>query len=131
MINNESTDDKKEILLVEDNKEIRELYAVALINEGFNIAMAENGEQGVEMAMKHRPDLILMDIEMPGMTGHEAVEKLREDEWGQSAKVIYLTNRTEAHHVAHATTLESAGFIVKSRATIKELTDTVKNALKS
>ena len=57
------TDDKsdeKKVLLVEDDQTIRELYAVALVNADLDIIMAENGEQGLEMALKYKPSLILL-----------------------------------------------------------------------
>lgn len=61
----------KQVLLVDDDRTLREMYAVALVKAGLDIIMAENGVQGIEMALKHKPDVILLDIEMPEMDGRE------------------------------------------------------------
>ena len=121
----------KDVLLVEDDQVLREMYAVALIHAGLNISMAENGAQGIAMALKHKPKLVLFDIEMPTMSGHEAAQKLREDEWGKNVKIIFLTNRAEPQHEAHAGIVNPEDYIVKSRATIQEVVEKVKTALGS
>ncbi|MBL7058654.1 response regulator [Patescibacteria group bacterium] len=66
------------ILLVEDQADIREMLTLRLMIEGHEIHEAENGKVGVEMALKLKPDLILTDMHMPVMNGHEEVAILRE-----------------------------------------------------
>jgi DNA-binding response OmpR family regulator len=121
--------EKKTILLVEDDQSIRELYAVAFINAGLNIMMAENGKQGVEFALSHHPDLVLLDIDMPILNGHQAAEKIRQDEWGKTARILFLTNHTDAQNVAHAIMQKPEDYIVKANVPIKEVINQVRTAL--
>ena len=72
---------KKTILIVEDEP----VYQEALVNkfniEGFDTLTAENGEEGLSIALEKHPDLILLDLQMPKMDGIEMAKKLRQDEW--------------------------------------------------
>ncbi len=122
------TGNQKTILLVENEQNIRELFAMALIKAGFKIVMAENGEQGVVQALKHRPDLILLDIDMPLMNGHEAAEKIRQDEWGKHARIVFLTNHSDPQNVAHAIMLKPEDYIVKANIPISEIVNQVRIA---
>lgn len=125
----EPEDRPKQILLIDDDQVIREMYATALIKSGLDIIMAENGLQGIDMALKHKPAVILLDIEMPDMDGHQVAEKLRLDNWGKSAHIIFLTNRSEPKHVAHAIALKPEDYIVKSNVPIKEIVNRVRMAM--
>jgi len=119
----------KSVLLVEDDTNIRELYAIALINAGIEVIMAEDGEQGVRIALEKHPSLILMDITMPVMDGHDAVQKIRADAWGRDAKIIFLTNHSEPHDVAHAFSQSPEDYIVKVNTPVKEVVNRVRMAL--
>ncbi len=121
--------EKKSVLLVEDDQALRELYAMALIRAGFDILMAENGEQGVALALKHQPNLILLDIDMPIMNGHQAAEKLRQDSWGKTARIIFLTNHSDAQNVAHAIMQKPEDYIVKANVPIQEMINQVRIAI--
>jgi DNA-binding response OmpR family regulator len=121
--------DKKTVLLVEDNEAIRELYAVALVQAGFNILMAENGEQGVRFALEHHPDLILLDIDLPILNGHETAQKIRQDSWGKTVRIVFLTNYSDAANVAHAIMQKPEDYIVKVNVPIKEIINQVRVAI--
>jgi DNA-binding response OmpR family regulator len=123
------TTEKKVVLLVEDDQALRELYAIALIKAGFDILMAENGEQGVATALKHHPNLILLDIDMPIMNGHQAAEKIRLDSWGKDARIIFLTNHSDAQNVAHAIMQKPEDYIVKANVPIKDMINQVRIAI--
>lgn len=125
----EDTSHKKVVLLVEDDTNIRELYAMALINAGFNIIMAENGQQGVAVALERHPDLILMDIDMPLMNGHDAAVKIRADAWGKDARIVFLTNHSDAQNVAHAFMQKPADYIVKVNVPVQEVVNQVRIAM--
>lgn len=88
------------IAIVEDELPIQSMYRLKLEREGFEVITASNGLEGLEMAEKHRPDLILLDLRMPVMSGDEMLARLREKEWGAATRVIILTNisRNEAPH---------------------------------
>jgi CheY-like chemotaxis protein len=121
--------DKKTVLLVENDEAIRELYAVSLLQAGFNILMAENGEQGVMFALKHHPDLILLDIDMPVMNSHEAAAQIRQDSWGKTVRIVFLTNHSDASNVAHAIMQKPEDYIVKVNVPVKEIINQVRIAI--
>jgi CheY-like chemotaxis protein len=125
----EDTSGKKSILLVEDDASIRELYAMAFINAGFNIIMAENGHQGVTLALEKHPNLILLDIDMPVMNGHEAAAKIRLDDWGKDARIVFLTNHSDAQNVAHAIMQKPEDYIVKVNVPVQEVVNQVRVAI--
>jgi len=79
------------ILLVEDNEMNRDMLSRRLIRKGFRIITAENGKQGVNLAIGERPDLILMDLSLPVMDGWEATRMLKNTEETKHIPVIVLT----------------------------------------
>ncbi len=81
----------KKILVVDDEKKIRELLELRLSSAGYQVLQAKDGEEGVEMARRYAPDLILMDVMMPKMDGPEAVSHLEEDSRTNEIPVIFLT----------------------------------------
>ena len=82
----------KKILVVDDEKKIRELLELRLSAEGFTVIQAADGEEGVAVARKDSPDLILMDVMMPKMDGAEAVNELQQDPATKDIPVIFLTS---------------------------------------
>ncbi|MDB9944495.1 response regulator [bacterium] len=121
----------KTVLIVEDDERLREMYSAALTLEGCTVQTAQNGQIGVQAALASHPDIILMDIAMPIMDGHDATDEIRKDDWGKDAKIIYLTNQIEAEHLVKALDRGSSEYIVKSRTPINELVDKVKEVLRS
>jgi CheY-like chemotaxis protein len=81
----------KKILVVDDEKRIRELLDLRLASQGYEVLQASHGEEGVEQAKRHLPDLILMDVMMPRMDGPEAVRQLQGDPRTKHIPVIFLT----------------------------------------
>jgi len=122
---------KATVLIVEDDENIRELYSDAFQLAGIAVLKAANGSEGVELALKHHPDAILMDIMMPIMGGHEAVGKIRKDAWGKNAKVVYLTNMTDAENVVHAVERGSEEYIIKANTSVKEVLSLVRMTMRA
>lgn len=83
--------ERKKILIVDDESKIRELLEVRLSAAGYEVIQAQHGEEGVERAKEHLPDLILMDVMMPRMDGGEAVKCFQEDPATKDIPVIFLT----------------------------------------
>ncbi len=119
------------VLIVEDDESILELYATAFIQIGIKVLKANNGLKGVELALKHHPDAILMDIMMPIMPGHEAVKKIRLDPWGKDAKVIFLTNMSDAENVFLAVKQGSEEYIIKANTPVKEVVNQTRMAMRA
>jgi DNA-binding response OmpR family regulator len=79
------------ILICEDEKSLSLPLKENLTLEGFDVLLAENGEEGLALALKEKPDLILLDILMPKMDGMTMMKKVREDEWGKNVPIIIMT----------------------------------------
>lgn len=82
----------KKILIVEDEKNLRTAIVDVLQYENFETLEAKNGKEGLKLALKEHPDLILLDLFMPEMDGMTALGKIRRDAWGSKVPVIILTN---------------------------------------
>ncbi len=83
---------KKTILLIEDNPQNRYLVQFLLETRGYEILQAETGSQGLEMAANHRPDLILLDIQLPGMDGHAVARALKSDPQLKAIPIVAVTS---------------------------------------
>lgn len=115
------TDIKKVILAVEDEDPLRMVLRDVLTVEGYRILEAKNGIEGLEVALREHPDLILLDILMPKMDGLEMLKKLREDEWGRKVPVIVLTNLSDNEDIAKAVEEDVFEYFVKTDIKINEV----------
>ena len=79
------------ILLVEDNEMNRDMLSRRLVRNGFEVVMAVNGQEGIDMTVSERPDLVLMDMSLPVMDGWEATRRLKADDTTRTIPVIALT----------------------------------------
>lgn len=120
---------KKVILIVEDEASLRNVLREKLIREGFAILEAKNGEEGMKVALREHPDLILLDIIMPIIDGMAMLKKLRENDWGKSVKVILLTNLTNNEIVANAIEQGSYEYLVKSDWKIEDVAVKIRERL--
>lgn len=120
----------KKILIVEDEAPLRNAVTDILTFEGFTVFQAKNGQEGLDIALKEHPDLILLDLMMPVMDGLTMLEKLRQDqEFGKGAAVILLTNINDPEKVAQATEAGSYDFLVKSDWNIEDVVKKIKGRL--
>lgn len=83
------------ILIIDDEDDIREILGYNLTKEGYNVIDASNGKSGIELAKKHKPDLVLLDVMMPEMDGIEVCEQLRSIPETKNVCVCFLTARSE------------------------------------
>ena len=126
------TDDKKTILIVEDEPALLKVYADGLAEEGFRIVRARNGQEGMEIALREKPALILLDILMPVMDGLTMMKKLREDHlWGKTVPIILLTNlsASEEEIMKAITKYEPAYYLVKSDYTLQGVVEKIQERL--
>jgi CheY-like chemotaxis protein len=82
----------KRILVVEDNETNMYLIGFILRKNGYEVIEARTGEEGVELAIKDKPDLVIMDIQLPGIDGLEATRRIRESEADEDVHIIALTS---------------------------------------
>lgn len=90
-------DGKNVVLLVDDDANLREIIRAKLETAGFVVIEAKDGEDGVDKAKNNKPDLILMDVQMPKMNGIEALSKIKANPDTSQTKVLFLTNYGEAN----------------------------------
>jgi len=87
--------DKKQILIVEDEKNLVEVMKSRLTNSGYDVAIARDGEQGLAMAKELKPDLIILDLMLPKLNGYEVCGALKMDDEYNTIPVIMLTAKTQ------------------------------------
>ncbi len=80
------------VLVVEDNEQNRYLISFLLKGDGFEVIEAFTGEDGVEMAIREQPDVVLMDIQLPGIDGYETTRRIRASPGGEKVPIIALTS---------------------------------------
>lgn len=119
----------KTILVIEDEVSMRDALKDKLAREGFSTLEARNGQEGLAIALKEHPDMILLDIIMPVMDGMTMLKKLREDSWGKNAKVILLTNLRSNEKTVEAIELGSYNYLVKTDWRIEDVVAKVQEEL--
>ncbi len=125
-------ENNKKILIVEDERPLSQALVKKLTLEGFATLTAKNGEEGLGVALREHPDLILLDIAMPIMDGLTMMKKLRqENEWGKHVPIILLTNLSaDDDKINQAITdNEPAYYLVKSNWTISDLVEKIRERL--
>lgn len=116
----------KKILLVEDDAFIRDLYQTVLTRAGYEIEMANDGEEAVNMASYKIYDLILLDVMLPKLTGLEVLKHLRMDtERTKDTPIYLLTNLGEENIVNEAYKLGANGYLLKAKYLPKQLVEEV------
>jgi CheY-like chemotaxis protein len=109
---NESTAPLK-VLVVEDFEDTRSLMRLELEKRGFRVIEATDGEQGIETAMRERPDIIIMDIGLPQVDGIEATRRIREDNSMRDVLIVALTAHHETEYRAHALAAGCDAYLTK------------------
>lgn len=123
-------EEKKKILIVEDDKFLRELVAKKLTAEGFDVQEAIDGESGVKKAKEIRPDIILLDLILPGIDGFEVLSRIKEDPATEMIPVIILSNLGQKEDIERGLKLGASDFLVKAKFTPSEIIEKIKNLLK-
>lgn len=117
------------IAIIEDDPTINQMYRMKFEANGFDVQLASDGERGVALVEAFHPDLILLDMQMPVMTGHAALKKIRAESWGKDIPVIVLTNMGEEESPKDLRELNIESYIVKADLTPSQVVDRVKEAL--
>ena len=117
------------ILLVEDDKSLREIYGVRLLAEGYDIVSAGDGEEALAMAIKDRPDLILSDVMMPKISGFDMLDILRSTTETKNIKVIMMTALSSEEQRQRGVALGADRYLVKSQVGIEDVVRTVHEVL--
>ena len=120
----------KKILIIEDDKFLRELIGQKLLKEGYDIVEAVDGEKGIKTIKDEKPDLVLLDLILPGMDGFEVLTKIKEDEGIAQTPVIILSNLGQKDDIEKGLKMGAADYLIKAHFTPGEIIDKIKIVLK-
>lgn len=116
----------KKILLVEDDDALASVYQTRLQAEGFDIRRVPNGEDALATTLQYKPDLIILDVMMPKISGFDVLDILRNTPETASVKVIMLTALSQESDQERAKSLGVNDYLVKSQVVIADVVDRVK-----
>ena len=105
--------DRPLILIAEDERDIRELIVFTLQISGFNVIEVPNGEEAVKKATEKKPDLILMDVRMPRMTGYEACKALKDQDSTKDIPVVFLSAKGQEAEISAGLELGAVEYFLK------------------
>jgi CheY-like chemotaxis protein len=117
------------ILLAEDDRFLRRAMEVTLIKRGYKVITAADGVQALERATAELPDLILLDLLMPRLTGIEVLQRLRANPATRHITVLVLSNSSKEFEMQSAESLGIAGYWIKANLSLQELSDRVARTL--
>ncbi len=117
------------IAIIEDDQAISQMYRFKFEADGFQVETAENGKIGLDLIADLKPDIILLDLMMPEMTGDEMLAKLRKTPFGKDLKVIILTNMGEQEVPQSVKDLGVVDVILKANMTPRQVAEVVKKNL--
>lgn len=120
----------RKILIIEDDKFLRELIAQKLIKEGFDISEAVDGEEGIKKIKEARPGLVLLDLILPGIDGFEVLSRVKDDPSLSSIPVIILSNLGQKEDVERGLKLGAVDYLVKAHFTPGEIIDKIKAVIR-
>jgi len=114
-----------QVLIIEDDRFLRRACEVSLKKRGFTVLTANDGEEGLQQARTGSPDIILLDMLMPKLTGMETLEALKKDEQLRNIPVVILSNSSFDATIQKARAMGAIGYLVKASLSLQELGDRV------
>lgn len=117
------------VLIVEDSSYLADSLIDMLQMHGFSTIHAQSGTQGVASAIAHQPDLILLDIRLPDISGYEVFRQLREHEWGKTARILILTASESVENIAKNIDLPSEHVLFKPEWSMQDLLQRIQERL--
>ena len=126
-----SSDGRKRILLVEDDDALANVYLLRLQAEGFDVRRVANGEDALATALSYHPDLVLLDVMMPRVSGFDVLDILRNTPETSDLKVTMLTALGQESDMARAKALGVDEYLVKSQVVIADVVDRIREQLAS
>ena len=122
--------DQKTILLVEDEPLLANLLKQRLEKEGISVFLGRDGEEALNILKENKPDLILLDIILPKISGFELMEVLQKDPQFQKAPIVIISNLGQESDVERGQSLGAIGYFIKAKVSIEDLVSKIKAFLK-
>ncbi len=123
------SNDSKKILIVEDDKFLRELIARKLSKMGYDIIQAVDGEKGLESIKENKPDVVLLDLILPGIDGFEVLSRVGKDSELSQIPILVLSNLGQKEDVEKALGLGAVDYLIKAHFTPEEIIEKLNQAL--
>ncbi len=117
----------KKVLLVEDDPFIRDLTSIKLTEQSYAVSVASDGESVLDLVKKEMPDVILLDLDLPGMTGLEVLRQLKTNADFKDIPVIIFSNNDDEQTKKEATELGMDGFFIKVSTAFEDLLTHIKS----
>ena len=122
--------DDVQVLFIEDDPTVAQMYKLKLELDGYTVQMAKDGEEGLQLATELKPDIIFLDIRLPKMDGFAVLENLRSDSVTRNIPVIILSNYGEKELVDRGLKLGALDYLIKSETTPASLSRGVQDWVK-
>lgn len=119
----------QKILFVEDDALIVKIYTARLTKDGYEVYTADNGEDGIKIALEKRPDLVVLDVMMPKVDGFGVLQKLRADANFAKIPILLYSNLAQEEELKRALAMGATEFIVKANISPTELVEKIKKYL--
>jgi DNA-binding response OmpR family regulator len=119
------------IMIVEDDPTLRDIYTTRFMAESYDVVSASDGEAALSTAVKEKPDLILLDIMMPKISGFDVLDILRATPETKDTKIIVMSALSQTADIEKGKNLGASAYLVKSQVTLTEVVDKVKQVLAS
>lgn len=126
---NEDVWQRKKVCIVDDDPDLREIYLMKFNQEGFDVSVAVNGEEGIKMIREKKPDIVLLDLQMPVKNGIEVLSELNADVELSKIPVIVLTNIDNEDSFKQVGKFETRFYLIKSLTTPQKAVDYVREVL--
>ena len=120
---------KNKIIIIEDEPLLLQALNIELLDAGFDVLSSLNGEAGFKLIQKEMPQLILLDLLLPGISGFEVLALLRQDEVLKKIPVVILSNLGQQEEQKHVLELGVVDYFIKSNTDLAELTKKIKTIL--
>jgi len=118
------------ILIVEDDPMISSIYEAKFKADGYEVFIATDGAKGLESAKKEKPDIVMLDVILPGLDGFSVLEEIKKDETIRNTSVVMLTNLGTEDDKIKGKKMGASDYLVKASLTPGQISDKIKQALK-
>ncbi|HDQ16845.1 MAG TPA: response regulator [Candidatus Vogelbacteria bacterium] len=124
------SENKKIVLIVEDDEFLRSLTAKRLEKESLEVMIAVDGENAMKVLSENKPDIILLDLLLPGLNGFEVLEKIKKDDSLKDIPVVVFSNLGQKEDLEKAKNLGANDYLIKANFTLDDVIAKIKNYLK-
>ena len=121
--------EKAKILIVDDAKDLSDAIGDILQFKGYQTIVSHDGASAITIALEEHPDLILLDLRMPGLTGFDVIRKLHEDDWGKTVKILMLTAVDRVDEIPADIDIKPEDYLMKSRWGIDNIAQRIEKKL--